>query len=193
MEQKHAGLLISMFSKKDNILKDQFLEYLQEPNLENFVTLRNIVLSAKGFDPYSTELFGVPSMMESGNFEGAVRLIGENLWPNHFLSPDVHLKLGFAHHKMGNEKEAEMERMISVLLLQGIELTGDGTKENPYLVLRTSDEFDFLSTHELTFRGQALIKADGRKFDVISVEEQDDVWFDITEIYDISERRLNLK
>jgi hypothetical protein len=162
-------------------MREQFVEFLREPTLERFNGLRDIVLMTDGFDPYSTELDTVTAMMQAGDFEGVIRLINGCLWPSYFLSPSAHMNLAFAHHKTGDEQNAEMEHYIWSALLRGIELTGDGTAASPYIVLRTSDEYDMLEARELVFKGQALVSKDDRHFDVITVEDHDDVWFDITD------------
>jgi hypothetical protein len=162
-------------------MREQFVEFLTEPTLERFLALRDIVLATDGFNPYSMELDSITAMMQAGDFEGVIRVINGSLWPNYFLSPSAHMSLAFAHHKMGNADAAEMERYIWDALLRGIEFTGDGTSDSPYLVLRTSDEYDLLESRELVFKGQSLVSRDDGSFDVISIEDGDDIWFDITD------------
>ena len=129
-------------------------------------------------------------MMEEGKFEQVVETIAENLFPNHILSPGAHFRMGFAHHKLGRSKEAEMEHMIYFSLLRGIELTGDGSEGKPFLVSRTSDEHDWVFANELTFESQALMSKDDKTYDQITVAERDPIWFDITEIYAIMQRQF---
>ena len=66
---------------------------------------RALVLAHSDFDPYSLELEGENPLMEAGDWIRVIDTIAENPFPNHLLSPGAHLNLGFAHHKLGREKE----------------------------------------------------------------------------------------
>ena len=171
-------------------MKEKFITYLQTPTLENFLSVREALLKTDKFNPYSDELDDVPARLESGDFKSVVEKIHRHLWPNHLLSPGAHFHLSFACHKLGQEQEAQAEYFIYGSLMRGIEQTGDGTPDKPFLVSRTSDEYDYLFAHRLSFAGQALMMKNGREFDVMSVEGRDSIWFDITEIKHIMERQF---
>lgn len=170
-------------------MKKLFFDYIAAPDLEGFLKLREAVLSHDEFDPYSSELDEVDNLVAREEFERVVEVISSNLIPNHFLSPGAHLKLGFSHHKLGNRDRADAVKMISSALLHGIELTGDGSKEAPFLVTRTSDEYDYLFAHQLPLEGQSLQEKGDRNFDVMTVTGHQPIWFDVTDIYAILGKR----
>ncbi len=172
-------------------MRENLIAYLQQPDLDNYLALRTAVMSHEDFNPYSMDLDKLDALMDTGDFQGAVDKIQSVMMPSYLLNPGTHLYLGFASHKLGNEESAELESMIYALLLKGMELTGDGSHEKPMLVSRTSDEYDYLSAHNLTFKGQALIEKDGKNYDVLTTEERGDVWFDITEVMGCLKRQMN--
>lgn len=171
-------------------MQEEFVTFLKSPNKENFLKLRGVVFAHKNFDPYASTLDHLPDLYDKEDYQEMVNLIGKNLWPNYFLSPDTHLHLGMAHHKLGNNKESEMERMVASALLQGIMSTGDGSEQNPYFVSRTSDEYALISLNDMTAQGQSLVEKNGKSYDIISVEGHDDIWFDITEIRNILKSKM---
>ncbi|MGF1526582.1 MAG: hypothetical protein ACFCBW_07310 [Candidatus Competibacterales bacterium] len=163
-------------------MEETFIAYLQTPTLDNFLALRRTVMATPGFNPHSRALDGIPALLEANAFERAVQVTLDGLWPDYFLSPGAHLNLGFAYHQLGQQREAHMERMIYDLLLRGIEHTGDGSAAKPLLVSRLSDEYDYLGSRRLTFTGQRLVEIEGHPFDVLSVAEGEDIWFDIADL-----------
>ncbi|QIF02155.1 DUF4919 domain-containing protein [Roseimicrobium sp. ORNL1] len=173
-------------------LKKLFVEFLQAPTQENFLKVRNAVLATEEFDPYTDAIDGVPKMMEAGELEQALEVMKHALFPNLVLSPGAHLNIAFLLHKLGREKDAAFEHHISQLLQEAIEETGDGTEARPYLVTRTSDEYDYLFAHDLEAKGQALAKSpDGtREHDVLTTKDGGQIWFDVTDIRKVLARRM---
>jgi hypothetical protein len=173
-------------------MMEKYINYLQSPTFDNFVSLRDDVISTVGFNPYSSELDDTNTRMEDDDYEGLIQNTMENLLPNHLISPGAHLNLAFAYHKLGQKDAADMEMFIKDLLLQGISQSGDGTETKPYLVSRMSDERDYLFEHDLTLVSQALIERNGRDYDVITTKEREDIWFDITDIKRILDISLGI-
>ena len=171
-------------------MREQFIQFLQQPSPASFLKVREALFEQEDFDPYCSALDEVEAMMSEGKWQMIVDTITRNLFPNHILSPGAHLNLGFSLHKLGKEKEAEAEQMISSLLFDCIKSTGDGTEERPYLVTSTSDEYDILMMDQLGFQGQALVERNGREYDVMTLEGGGQLWFDITEIRQILARRF---
>ena len=98
--------------------------------------------------------------------------------------------MAHAYYRLGMMDEFDSEVLISERLMDGIELTGDGSKERPFLVTRISDEFDNIRIHKLNMASQILIDIDDRECDVIETRENTTVWFDITEIKKILDNKL---
>ncbi|RBP35535.1 uncharacterized protein DUF4919 [Roseimicrobium gellanilyticum] len=173
-------------------LKKLFVEFLQAPTQENFLNVRNAVLADAQFDPYTDAIDGVPKMMEAGELEQALEVMKHALFPHLVLSPGAHLNIAFVLHKLGREKDAAFEHHISQMLQKAIEETGDGTEARPYLVTRTSDEYDYLFAHELEAKTQALAKSpDGKhEYDVLTTTTGQQIWFDVTDISRVLARRM---
>jgi leucyl aminopeptidase len=58
----------------------------------------------------------------------------ERAMSNLLLSPRAHRLLSFLYAKEGNEEAAAMEFEIAETCIQGILATGEGSRENPFLV-----------------------------------------------------------
>jgi hypothetical protein len=173
-------------------LKKLFVKFLQGPTQENFLEVRDAVLADEQFDPYTDAIDGVPKMMEAGDLEEALEVMKNALFPHLVLSPGAHLNIAFLLHKLGREKDAAFEHHISQMLQRAIEATGDGTEAQPYLVTRTSDEYDHLFAHELEAKTQALAKSpDGKhEYDVLTTTTGQQIWFDVTDIRKVLAKRM---
>ena len=84
-------------------------------------------------------------------------------FPNLLLNPGAHIMLSHAYRALNNEKMADFEKQVASFLVSFILETGNGTKERPYLVLRTSDEYDVLEALGKERSKQELIE-DHRRF-----------------------------
>lgn len=165
--------------------------FLQEGSRESFLALRTAHLSQENLDPYSTELDGAHALLGAEDYQRAHDLIAKHMVPNHFMSSGTHMTLAFALHKLGDEERAEFEGFLGTRLLEGIESTGDGTEKNPYLVTRTSDEYDLLSARELELEQQSLVERKGRQLDRMQTTSGETLWFDITEVMAIMQRNCS--
>ena len=103
--------------------------------------------------------------------------------PNLLLSPRAHMVFAFIADKTGDEKTAEVEQLVAAACCEGILATGDGTKANPYLVVRTSDERDVMHYLDRQFKQQSLVEDGDRHLDLIECEDGSEMWFDITDAY----------
>jgi hypothetical protein len=171
-------------------MQETFVAFLTTPTLDTFGAIRNLVVKAANYDGYSEDLRKMEDAYQQKRFADVKTAFAE-AQPNLLLSPAAHLLLSMTLREEGNEKASEMERFICFRCVDGIKLTGDGTQEKPFLVLRTSDEYDMLSTLDKQFASQHLIHADGRSFDKISCADGSEFWFDITEMMAAMADRLN--
>lgn len=172
-------------------MDQQFVHFLKHPDLENFLALRNALLAHPGFDPYSSELRGVDALLQENRSAEAESLLRSVMTPNHLLSPGTHLRLSLAYLALGRTDEAQRERAIGMRCLEGILSTGDGTLAHPYLVTRTSDEYDVLLSQGQRFQNQALLREGARLVDRITAESGREYYFDVTEIFQIAKGRLS--
>lgn len=150
-------------------MQELLVRFLKGVSSENFLALRRAHLARE-------------------EFQEAHDLIREHMLLNYFMSPGIHLMLGFVLAKLGNEEESEFERFFGMRLMEGIESTGEGSEERPYLVTRSSDEYDLLSARGLTMERQSLREHGGRWLDCLETNSGEPVWFDVTEVIGIKER-----
>ena len=92
--------------------------------------------------------------------------------------------LGFLHSRLGDDQAAQMELMIGHACVEGILATGDGSAENPLIVVRTSDEHDVIEHLEKEFKQQFLTRTGDKHLDLIECKDGFEYWFDITVAYD---------
>src|SRR3954451_13572853 len=126
-------------------MQEIFVAFLSNPTLDTFRAVREIVVKAANYDGYSHDFRKMEEAYQQKRFAD-VKSAFAQAQPNLLLSPGAHLLLSMTLKEEGNAKGSEMERFICFRCVEGIKLTGDGTQGKPYLVLRTSDEYDMLST-----------------------------------------------
>jgi len=156
--------------------------FLKEASREHFVALRKHVISHEKYSPYSTELKDIAKLVEKRTYAAAKQKAQAAL-PNLLLSPRLHKYLYVIAREEKDEKTANVERLFYLRSIEGILATGDGTKERPYLVTRTSDEYDVLWYLKKECKTQALSNADGRYLDMLTCKDGSEIWFDITDAF----------
>lgn len=163
-------------------MRDLFFKFLEQPDRENYLAIANALAESDHYEPYSNEFEATNSLMEGEQYEAAQKqLMGA--MPNLWLSPEAHMLLGFIGHKLGEEQQSDMEMFVANACLVGITSTGDGSRKNPFVVMRTSDEYDIVRHFDKEFAGQRLIQDGDRHFDVIECKDGSEIWFDITVPY----------
>ena len=163
-------------------MNELFVQFLKSPNKESYTAIREAITASEFYQPYSRELDDIDELMEKGSLDAVKDKIRAAM-PNLLLSPRVHLLLSFLAEKQGDSKTAEMEGYIAATCCEGILSTGDGSREAPYFILRTSDEHDLLRYLDKRFTGQSLIHDGDRHFDHITCEDGSDFWIDITSVF----------
>jgi len=172
-------------------MQELFVAFLQNPTLESFQAIRNLVVNQPNYDGYSQDLRDMEDAFQQKRFAD-VKNVFAQAQPNLLLSPGAHLLLSLAMREEGNTQASELERFICFRCIEGIQSTGDGTQERPYLVLRTSDEYDILSVLGKQFARQALVNGEsGKSFDQMTCADGSELWFEITEMMDAMTRRLH--
>jgi len=164
------------------------LTYLKNPTLANFLALRSAHLAQEGLNPCSGKLISVGKHLAAGEHREAADLISKHLIPDYLMSAGTHLELAVAQKGLGLFDKAEFERFVAQQLVLGIEMTGEGGQARPFLVTRTSDEYDLLIYRKQTPSMQSLVESGGRRFDRIETQSGDVFWFDITEIHALTQR-----
>ena len=154
-------------------------ELTKSPTAQNYLALRQKLISCDSYDPYSYVFEQVWEHMRRARFVQAVDLLTEKM-PNLVLSPRAHQCLSYAFHELNDETREVEESCFSLACLRGIENTGHGTKESPYQITLITDEHDLLKHFGLTVDAQELIQEDGKTFDVMISFGHPPLYFDIT-------------
>lgn len=160
-------------------MENDFFKFITEPSKENFLASRAVVVNHEDYNPYADDIHELQELLDKEMYKEA----GEFSTINLILSPRAHLYKRYAFEKLGQERDAEMEHILAVSIMEGIEMTGDGTLENPYIVTRIADERDLLMLLDEEFAGQALSHQNDKTYDIISTVSGKSIYFDITDCY----------
>jgi len=170
-------------------MRDEFVKFLETPTRDTFLAVRNALISAETYDPYSDELNNVEDLLDEERWTEAQEVLG-NTMSNLLLTPRAHLYASYAAEKSGDDQLAELETAIAAVCAEGILATGNGSEESPYLVTRVIDEYDVLQFLDKEMKHQAFVEKDGRHFDRIDCTDDSVVWFDITDSFQNLESRM---
>lgn len=171
-------------------MKQQFFEFIESPSLETYLAIRELVLSDASYNPYSEDLNDLFDRLEAGDYVQVQQGISGGM-PNLLLSPRAHMLAAIAAENTGELKGAEVERYIATACVKGILSTGDGSFESPYLVVRTSDEYDVLQFLDLQPQMQSLQSHGLKHYDVIVTTAGREICFDISDAYNALQSRVD--
>lgn len=170
-------------SPPNGSLAEEFGQLIRSPSRSTYLSIREKLISSDAYQPYSDEFDVVGELFEQQKIDEATETL-HGAMRNLMLSPRAHRLLGFLHHKLGDEQAAQAEMLIGRACLLGILATGDGTRDNPYIVARTSDEYDVIEHFQKELKQQSLTHTGDRHFDSIQCTDGSEYWFDITDAYD---------
>jgi hypothetical protein len=161
-------------------IRESFLSFIQNPSLETYEAVRRGVIESPAYAPYSGDLTKLEQLLEQKRHKEVIEAFCRSL-PNLLLSPRAHLLTGIAFRELGQEPESKAEFGIMEFCLQGIRLTGDGTRERPFKVISTHDEYAVMLALEKKFTRQALSETQGKPCDVFTLEDGTELFFDIAD------------
>jgi len=153
--------------------------FLRERTLSRFLAARDAMITSSRFDPRSTLLPDVFRLLARGHYREILSVTRDSMG-NWLLNPGIHFIRSQALRELGDELRAAREADTGRALLGGLLLTGDGTPDRPYLVLRSADEYDVLGSMGRRCRAHQVVFRHGRAFDGLACEDGGDVWFDVT-------------
>lgn len=153
-----------------------FFKFTTETTKENFSKSQQLIFSENDYDPYSDDLSNMEQLLDEGKFQEVVDYGSINI----LLSPRAHLFKNYALRQLKKVKEAQIEMRLSSKILQCIKLSGAGTKEEPYLITRISDEKDFLDFIHDRLAKQSLFSENDKYYDLITTISKKEIYFDIT-------------
>lgn len=164
-------------------MKEQFANFIESPNRQSYLALRETIVNSDDYQPYSADAFESAERLYEQQELDQAREVLIAAMPNLLLSPRAHLMLSFLYSKQGDERSSQMELMLASACIDGILATGDGSAQSPYLVTRISDEYDVLDHFDKQLASQALRQSDDQHLDVIRCTDGSEIWFDISDAY----------
>jgi hypothetical protein len=170
------------------ISRDEFLSFLQNPTRDSYIRLADLMSASADYDPYSNELSSLEHLIETQQFSDVMRQVPE-IMSRWVLNPRIHMIGSMAASRMGDETTAKMEGMLALGCLRGLASTGDGTRERPYVVTYTADEYDLMISQDKEAKGQMLVDEGDKPCDVMRFEDGSEMWFDISRPYSVLQRR----
>lgn len=156
---------------------DAMEQFLLDPSEENLKPLQAAIMAAGNFDPLVAVEEFAAALLEAGDHQGLVDRLWQ-LMPGLFLSPTAHAMLRLCYRELGDDSAAQREDRLTQLALASLRSSGDGSQQNPYRVLRVSDEYDILRALGRKSQAQRLQPIGERSFDVHQCDEGE-VWFDL--------------
>lgn len=168
-------------------MEDNFFDFILSTTKENFLKAQERITKSEGYDPYSQDIEIITDLLDNNKYKEASSYTNLNI----LLSPRAHLLKQYAFTQLGNDNEAKAEMILAQKILEGLSLTGDGTKELPYLVTRISDERDLLDYLNEKFSAQSLIQENNRAYDRITTASAKQIYFDITAPYLRMQKLMN--
>lgn len=160
-------------------MHEELIDFVMSQDRDSYLEFREKVISSDSYQPYSDELDTAVELCDQEKWEEARDLV-QNAMGNLILSPRAHRMVGFLHHKLGDDQAAQFESMIAQCCLIGIQATGDGSVDDPFIVVRTSDEHDLIEHLGKQPQQQSLTHQGDRHLDVITCVDGTEYWFDIT-------------
>jgi len=160
-------------------MPDAFTGFLAAPSVTSFLRLRDEVLAQPEFEFASDRLEEVLELVEAGQFAAVADKVAE-LMPDWLLSPRLHLIAARAAEQLGDADRAQFEHDVARACLQGLRDSGVGSRASPYQVTHISDEYDLLTMLGKEFASQRQTSGTDGTFDVITCQDDSEVWFDIT-------------
>jgi len=110
-------------------MKELFFKFVESPDRESYLAVRNALVSSEHYDPYSNELDKIDELLDAEKLDEAREKVSASM-PNLLLSPRAHLTIAFIAEKANDEKAAKMEGLIAAICCEGILATGDGILSN---------------------------------------------------------------
>jgi Domain of unknown function (DUF4919) len=159
-----------------------------DPARADFAKLRIAFTKTPAYEPYGTspsDYKEVEAATQAGDWERARDLVDALLQKN-YVRIRSHYFAWVVYRRAGDEERAKHHRAFMDGLFRSITTSGDGkTAESPYIVINVEEEYDVLGLTGLKMLGQSLQHANGRDFDVLTVQQREGaepmkLYFDIT-------------
>jgi hypothetical protein len=164
------------------IMRDHYQAFLERPTAANYRRVRAAILSLPEFDASPLALHELDRLFRRKRLDAARQRV-EELLPTWLLSPRFHFLAARLAERLGDEADLELERFVATTCLEGLLLTGDGSRRFPYLITYHSDVHDVLQFQRRRVAQQALHEHRGRRYDVVQCGGGESCWFDSTDLF----------
>lgn len=163
-------------------MRDAFAAFVAAPTRENHLRIYRLVVEHPSYAPYSSDVSALEQLYAQQRFGDVVARLPE-LLPNCLLNPDVHMLTSLAYKHLGDAARAHAEGHVAMMCLAGIQASGDGSREAPYLVTRTEDEYALLEHLGKRRAAQALVHDGERQLERLECTDGTVVFCDVTAAY----------
>ena len=157
-----------------------------DPATTDFIALRQAYMASDHYNP--TSHYSSGKLMGNTNSlpdMAAVAAFCEDVLAHNPMDLEARLLLEFALEQLDRHADAQRHHAFSKGMFSAIMASGNGTsQETAWHVVAVAEEYTLLSVLGIKPRGQQLVEADGRYYDVLAGEGRDGVvtqyYFDIT-------------
>jgi hypothetical protein len=163
-------------------MREQLIALLKSPTRENYLALWERVTTRPDFAPYVRDLDQAQRLIESERYLEADQLLNA-VRIRYVLSPRFHFQKQKVLAQLGDRQASEAEQAIGFACIDGLLAVGDGSRDRPYFVTSTNDEYYVLGALDLRSVEQSLAKEIDRVFDVHVCDGGREIYFDITRVY----------
>ncbi len=161
-------------------MADLLTEFLDNPNGETYLPLREAIIAMPEFDMFSDGLTRMQDYMDADAPENVLAMVPE-LMPNWLLSPQVHSLISQAAEARGDAARARSESLMFEACMYGLSQTGDGSAAAPYAVVQVADEYAIAQFLDKQPTGHRRDVRDGIVIDVLTCADDSEICFDVTE------------
>jgi hypothetical protein len=130
--------------ERHETVQRQWFRFRHERSRDSFLSLRQVVAQAPGYDPNSRHIEEADALLKEGRIAEGRSLL-RAMMPTWLLTPRVHVLAAYAYSRSNQFRSAEREIFLGNLIRRGILGTGTGEEAYPYLILHTADAYDVLS------------------------------------------------
>jgi len=162
-------------------LNDVAYQYWSQPSREHFMALREAVMASANYSPNISPNEVASAAFTEGDYPTVIRQL-RSLLPGALLSPGLHNLLATAYNELGDKENTLREATMAKTVMDGILLTGDGSREQPYYVLSIQDEYDVLGFLGKQSQRQTLVHDQDQNLDLHICEDQSWVWFEVSSL-----------
>jgi hypothetical protein len=162
-------------------MQRQLTAFVERPSRETYLAVRDAVLREAPLPIVAADLAELDRLLDQEEYDAVLDRI-DALPVSKVLAPRVHYLAAEAAAGRRDAEAIELERSLFVLTLQGLLATGDGTRDNPYIVCHATDEYDVLAALGREAARQSLVGLGSKLFDVLTCDDGREVWFDVTAI-----------